>query len=337
MLPWQASTPLKASIHLEQGFLMTFHRALAAAGFAFIASVSASSALAFSQIVAFGDSLTDNGNLQAATNGMFPAAPYFDGRFTDGLVAVEVMANKLGLPLNNRAIAGALTGTGNQFASDNPRVVDMGMMNQVNKYVGELRAQGKSADKDALYMVWGGGNDFLAVVRSGDTSKVGQVIAAGVTNLVTQIDMLYEAGARNIMVPLMPDLASSFYGTSGAVPSALLTNLSQSFNQALQGRLKAVATEKPGLQLIVFDAPQHLAAARQELAAAGADVVNRCWDGDYTGANNKNPVCKDPSKVFLFDKVHPNAVVHEKLGQAMAAAVPKPDASDTCWWCWWKK
>src|SRR5688572_13095314 len=100
---------------MNKGSLMSFHRVVAAAGVALIASLSASSALAFSQIVAFGDSLTDNGNLQAATNGMFPAAPYFDGRFTDGLVAVEVMASKLGVPLNNRAIAGALTGTGNQF------------------------------------------------------------------------------------------------------------------------------------------------------------------------------------------------------------------------------
>jgi hypothetical protein len=53
----------------------------------------------FTQIVAFGDSLTDVGDVYLSTNGTFPAAPpYAAGRFTDGLVWVEQLASRLGLP-----------------------------------------------------------------------------------------------------------------------------------------------------------------------------------------------------------------------------------------------
>src|SRR5664279_4977217 len=51
-------------------------------------SVSAvAQAGSFSSVVVYGDSLSDNGNLFAATGQ--PGAPYYQGRRSDGLVAVE--------------------------------------------------------------------------------------------------------------------------------------------------------------------------------------------------------------------------------------------------------
>ena len=57
------------------------------------ALATVTSAQAYTQIVAFGDSLSDNGNLHdlmAKFNVDTPAAPYFEGRFSNGPVAVEV-------------------------------------------------------------------------------------------------------------------------------------------------------------------------------------------------------------------------------------------------------
>ena len=69
----------------------------------------AASAAPFSSVVVFGDSLSDNGNVFAAT-GFFPPAPYAQ-RFSNGPVAVEYMASALGLPLVNYAHGGATTGS----------------------------------------------------------------------------------------------------------------------------------------------------------------------------------------------------------------------------------
>ena len=46
----------------------------------------------FSQIYAFGDSLSDNGNVFAATGMGFPPAPYAQGRFSNGPVWAENLA-----------------------------------------------------------------------------------------------------------------------------------------------------------------------------------------------------------------------------------------------------
>lgn len=301
-------------------------RAAAAASVALIASLSmSSSAWAFSQIVVFGDSLSDNGNLAARFGGALPAAPYVNGRFSNGPVAVEVMAAQLGLPLVDYAIGGALTGAGNQFAAENPLVANTGMMSQVSQHIDGLAANGQRADPEALHVLWGGGNDFLEVIKSGNGSGINGVIASGVGNLVTEVGMLYNAGARHVLVPLLPDLGTTFYGTSGAVNPALLSGLSDYFNETLSAELGLLATASPGLKLSIFDAPAFLAGVRQTLADAGGNVTGRCWDGDYTGANNTTPLCADPSQFYLFDMVHPNALVHQQVGMAMAASVvPEP-------------
>ena len=50
-----------------------------------------------SEIITFGDSLVDTGNFSLATGGAIPPAPlYFNGRFSNGPVWVEQLANQLG-------------------------------------------------------------------------------------------------------------------------------------------------------------------------------------------------------------------------------------------------
>lgn len=305
---------------------MSIRRAVAAASVALIATLSATSAMAFSQVIVFGDSLSDNGNLAQKFGGAVPApAVYSQGRFSSGSVAVEVLASKLNIPLVDYAYGGALTGTGNQFQAQNPLVANTGMKSQVNQFINDVSASGKAVDASALYVVWGGGNDFLSVIGSGDFTNINGVLATAVTNLVTEVGTLYAAGARDFLVPLLPDLATTFYGTSGAVPSALLSNLSNTFNSVLSGKLNDLKSSSPGLSLNIFNTPAFLAGVRADLAAAGGNITDRCWTGDYAGQNGTR--CANPDQYYLFDKVHPTAYVHNAVGNAFAAAVPEPAVS----------
>lgn len=305
---------------------MSIRRAVAAASVALIAILSADAAYAYDQVVVFGDSLSDNGNLAQKFGGAVPAAPYDHGRFSNGAVAVEVMAAKLGVPLVDYAYGGALTGTGNQFQAQNPLVANTGMLSQVNNY-----AAGGAANANSLYVVWGGGNDFLSVISSGNFSNISSVVTTAVTNLVTEVGTLYGAGARDFLVPLLPDLATTFYGTSGAIPASLLTSLSTGFNGALTAQMNNLQAHSAGMNLTIFDTPTLLAGVRAGLAASGGNVTDRCWTGDYAGANSTTPVCANPDQYYLFDKVHPTAYVHEAVGTAMAtamtSAVPEPMTS----------
>lgn len=299
---------------------MSIRRAVAAASVALIAALSVSSAQAYDSVVVFGDSLSDNGNLAKKFGGAVPAAPYDQGHFSNGAVAVEVLAQQLGIPLVDYAYGGALTGAGNQFQAQNPLVANTGMLSQVNNFV----AKG-AASSQSLYVVWGGGNDFLAVINSGDFSTISNVVSTAVTNLVTEVGTLYGSGARDFLVPLLPDLSTTYYGTSGVVPAPMLSGLSASFNSALSTQLNKLQAVSPGLNLTIFDTPTMLAGVRAGLAAAGGNVTDRCWTGDYTGANSSGPVCSNPDSYYLFDKVHPTAYVHDAVGHAMASAVPEPD------------
>ncbi|MBI2732335.1 MAG: SGNH/GDSL hydrolase family protein [Aquabacterium sp.] len=305
---------------------MSLRRAVAAASVALITILSASGVQAYDQVVVFGDSLSDNGNLAQKFGGAVPAAPYDSGRFTNGAVAVEVMATKLGLPLVDYAYGGALTGTGNQFQAQNPLVANTGMLSQVNNYVA-----GGAANAQSLYVVWGGGNDFLAAISSGSFTNMPSVVSTAVSNLVTEVGTLYGAGARDFLVPLLPDLATTYYGTSGAIPASLLTSLSTSFNGALTTQLNKLQAGSAGMNLTIFDTPTMLAGVRAGLAASGGNTTDRCWTGDYTGANSTAPVCANPDQYYLFDKVHPTAYVHQAVGSAMAtamtSAVPEPMSS----------
>jgi phospholipase/lecithinase/hemolysin len=298
---------------------MSFHRAAAAASVALIAIVSAASAHAYDKLVVFGDSLSDNGNLAQKFGGALPAAPYASGRFTNGPVAVEVMAQQLGLPLVDYAYGGAMTGADNQFQSQNPLAANTGMLSQVKNFVAE-----GPADANALYVVWGGGNDFLAAIATGNLSNMNAVVTTAVTNLVMEVGTLYASGARDFLVPFLPDLGTSYYGTSGAIPASLLSNLSASFNGALAAQMSNLKGSRAGMNLTMFDTVSVLAGVRSTLAASGGDVTTRCWSGDYAGGNSTAPVCSAPDQFYLFDKVHPTALVHDTVGRAMASAVPEP-------------
>src|SRR3954471_9015267 len=59
-------------------------------------------------LVVFGDSLADVGNLQLASQGAFPNSLYAGGRFSNGPMWVETLAEFLGEPAVTPSLAGGL-------------------------------------------------------------------------------------------------------------------------------------------------------------------------------------------------------------------------------------
>jgi phospholipase/lecithinase/hemolysin len=49
-------------------------------------------------VYAFGDSLSDVGNVYLGTGGTVPATPYVNGQFTNGNVWIQDLASDIGLP-----------------------------------------------------------------------------------------------------------------------------------------------------------------------------------------------------------------------------------------------
>lgn len=280
------------------------------------ACLVAHGAHAASQIVAFGDSLVDNGNIVDYLGVTFPASPYYQGRFSNGPVAVEYMATQLGLNLDDRAVGGAYSGNGNRLADANPTrlsaIASTGTAQQISAYIQE---KGGVLDSQALYYIWAGGNDFF-------TNPGPATVAPTIGNLANDVSALYAAGARNFFIPNLPDLSTTAVALQqDAAYQAGARQLTLAFNSNLAKTLTGLEGKLVGADILVYDAYSFLTTLRNGYAAQGFNVTTPCL---VTGASPS--LCSNPSQHYLWDNVHPTAGVHEAIGTAMAtAAMPVPE------------
>ncbi|MGA2263901.1 MAG: SGNH/GDSL hydrolase family protein [Acidobacteriota bacterium] len=267
----------------------------------FVLSVNAY-AQSISQIVVLGDSLSDNGNFYAATGS--PAPPYWQGRASNGPVAVEYLAQSLGVPLRDFAWYAATTGIGN--VADGGTVDTFGpysLPGITTVFQGALFYHLFPIDPHALYVVWGGPNDFWYVT---DDASASVAIGKAVNNLVNIVTTLQSLGAKQILVPNMPDLGKlPLILAYGPLISDFFTQISLGFNQALQASLPQGVHYFNTFSLF-------------------ANIVGN--PDEYGFANVKDPFMlaplgADPNKYLSFDGVHPTTAGHAILGNALYQSV----------------
>ncbi len=259
-----------------------------------------------SSVVAFGDSLSDNG--QSLT-----VAPAPSLRVSDGPVAVQYLATALGVTLYDYAVSGARTDSGNSDLGPGT-----GMVEQVTQY---LQQHSGGLDPHALHVVSGGANDVLDALA--DPSLLidpSALIASIVGNLTQSVARLREAGANRFLLGLLPDLGlSPLAGAWGLGPE--LSALSETINaQLLAGYETLLAGGGfAGADVRFFDT---LAAQRTQtaaLATQGVNVVDECPLSLGT--------LPDCSGYFFWDSLHPTTLGHAALARGMLAALPEPGAA----------
>ena len=166
---------------------------------------------------------------------------------------------------------------------------------------GYLVENGFKADPKALYFISGGGNDFLkGLVTSPDTAiKSAQALADSAF-------ALQQAGARYIMVWLLPDLGLT-PATFGTPAQAGSSYLSAVFNHELARQLSQIDAE-----VIPLNIPQLLREAVTDPGryglAPGQNLIGTCFSGDECTENPQygiNSPTPDPSRLLFNDSVHP--------------------------------
>ncbi|NEQ25034.1 MAG: type I secretion C-terminal target domain-containing protein, partial [Microcoleus sp. SIO2G3] len=257
----------------------------------------------------FGDSLSDTGNLFRKTAGASPPSPpYFDGRFSNGALAVEQLAQSLGLPLDsstNFAIAGARTDRTN--IGDNAQIKLGGLLDEIDTF--KPQAANLGAGAEDLYLVWAGGNDFFKLIDNpGDPIAV---VNTAVSNIVSSVQALAAAGAKNIVVAQTPNF--------GRIPLSLeagqlqnLTAVSVAFNTALATALNGFEQASPDKNIILTDLFPVSENIIQNPAAFGFSNV--------TDQLIQNP-SGDPNQFFFFDDVHPTTRGHSIFADAFRSSI----------------
>ena len=155
--------------------LRTRHLASAIAATLLFSSVAV--ATDFNQVVVFGDSLSDDGNISLATN---PSVqPPLRFTTNPGQVAIEQIANGLGLgsTLSPSLLGGsdyAWGGAGVLTNSPGTPASVPTLTNQVTAYL----ASSPTINPRALYSVWGGANDIFSAATAAGASAVAQQLIA---------------------------------------------------------------------------------------------------------------------------------------------------------------
>lgn len=263
-------------------------------------------------IVVFGDSLSDNGNFYRLSNDRLPAAPYYDGRFSNGPVWVEDLSQQLRLPLADYAISGAQTSGG----------VYQSLLAQLSKY----QRLNERADPNALYIIWGGSNNYL-LNQKADLTDVKEAVG----DIKYIIEQLASGGARYFLVPNLPNLSQlplvrQIDAKAGNEAFAQhLNDLVDTHNT----QLKAVLTKEAkrlNVQIVQFDAYDWF---NQLIEDPGKlNVIQPCYSGKLKGGA-PDSTCAQPEKYLFWDKVHPTATIQKKLAQqalvelAQAGLIPK--------------
>jgi phospholipase/lecithinase/hemolysin len=266
--------------------------------------VSEAVGVAPSQLIVFGDSLSDMGNVRDATFGVVPGSAYFSGRFSDGPVWAEHLANDLGVgPLSASAVGGTNYAYGGAQTTGGPGVFVRDVDLQLSDYLAS-----HAVDPNALYAVWAGANDLFG----GETD-----VRVPINRVVTTLEALASRGARHFLVPNLPILGRIPNYNRDPAASVAFDALSHQYNGLFETAMESLASRQPQATFYRLDIGEAFSSLVTDPAAWGlANWYDPAAPGLNPGAifYNRNRIVPNPGQYLFWDKIHPTAAVHAVLG-----------------------
>jgi len=273
------------------------------------------SAQNFDSFYIFGDSLVDNGNLFRVTgNSIPPSPPYFNGRFSNGPVWVELLGSQLEISASsttNFAFGGATTGTFNALSP----LVGINLPGALSFQLNTFTTAPGTPSPNALYVLWAGANDYLVLppqLRATDATGV-------VNNLSNTVTALTAKGARNIIVVNLPDLGKTPQERVQPTAAAI-SALTNSHNSKLTTALQEIAQNR-NINIIPIDANALFNEVIAQPARFGfTNVTESCLN------QTAGTLCSNPNQYLFWDGIHPTAAGHRIIGEFAYAVLTAPQS-----------
>lgn len=202
----------------------------------------------FNDIIAFGDSLTDVGNVSGLTvPGFSPVINgyYQETHFSDNIIWVEILANYWKLPARTPGRTNSTTlppsPKGNTWAwggseAAKGMVQQQGVTEPIPNLLSEINEYflSNSANPMTLYTIWSGADNLLIGGKFGP--EAGKDAVKAVKEAMERLNI---AGARHILVFNMPRLGDTPSAQSGGKGSILAADIySYYYNKDLRKMLK---------------------------------------------------------------------------------------------------
>lgn len=293
-----------------------------------LAGTSVAQAQSFSDVVVFGDSLSDAGNVGFIQH--LPSGSSFTTNRDP--VFAEIVADAFGGNSTYSLAGGSNYAYGGACARANSVaftcVNSPGSFSLTTQMGGYLAAHGGAADPNALYMMWGGANDIFTAALTPATAQQNTGIAAA--TMVGLIGTLQNAGARTIVVFNLPDLGLTplNVGTANAPGASALSFVYNSTFDAGLANLKdgIVPINVYGLineivadpSLYGFSDVTHQACGVGSSSVACGAAGDASYPFHYAAGTNQT---------YLFaDSVHPTGAAHAMLANVVLATLSAPGA-----------
>jgi len=275
---------------------------------------------AITNLVSFGDSLSDAGNSSTATGGAYPGPLYPGTNVTNGDVWQQYLANDLGFSHTASLLGGGGYAWGGARSSidNDPTILPLStnVQSQVDTYLTSVNG---SADPDTLYTIWSGANDALYAKATGDFTAVG----SAALDIASMTQQLLDAGASKVLVLNLPNVGLTPLQNSDPIAAGQGTFVSDSFNAAL-GQAMASVTGN----FSVYDISGFTDDAVNNPGNYGlTNVTDRCLNINYDllGNYSGHTTCSNPEEYLFWDDLHPTTAGHALIADSIAATVTALD------------
>ena len=241
------------------------------------------------RLVIFGDSLSDTGNLKSRLR-VFPASPYWIGRFSNGPMWPDYIDAMRKLSVQNHAVGGASVSGKDTMPKSNlmERLQDGGQFfvsgttaAQITSFEEGFLLDGNLASPDdTAAILWAGANDYISkepftgaietlLDRPQSQEGYPAVVQLVIARAEQQLRKLLEVGFDKILVGNLPDLGlspiiveNSSYGVEAnlsedqrrSLLSLRLAELTDYHNEQLAMMVERLVREHADATIVLFDA-----------------------------------------------------------------------------------
>ena len=281
------------------------------------------------RLVVFGDSLLDTGNIKKTLD--LPVKPYFEGRFSNGMIATEYLAQMIAkdqgdtknIDHKSYAIGGALTHGPNPTSL--LRYHSFPVSDQLTRYENE---EGRFKDDD-LVVINGGANNFMFTVYK-EIPYINITAKLRVARDLCKIARkAIRMGAKNILVWNIPDVTRAPAYKDYLVNwvgkffrSYLQVNINLQ-NRLLKNRIADLQTSFPNVSIKLFDFYRLLHDCGDNPDKYGLENVDDVCIRSYGGADSQGNIQYDieincnPDKYLCWDYCHPTTKAHYVIAEGM--------------------
>lgn len=271
----------------------------------------------FDNMIVFGDSLSDPGNLPGLLGGLnIPGPPYFENQFSNGPIYTYLVDDLLGFEASrdlNFAIGGARSGPGvTQAGFGNDHVNAFLNGNGSARQIDRFLASGHTVSPFDLFVLNIGGNDYLGYNPLVDDANA--VVNNAIGNIDAQLNTLLGAGAQHIVVPLVADTGlTPAVRVQGPAGMAAATAITDAHNLALSQTLSDLSATTDAYFYVIDTTTLFRDIVNNPEKYGMTEVELHCLAGIV--------ICSNPDEFLFFDSVHPTAEGHRLTAAGMADTI----------------